>query len=62
MRRDERARLIEELGWHCDRPRVAVELLTEAETRDILKRGHVTRDLWQAIQPRLAQATGELDG
>lgn len=53
MRADQKRMVIEELKWHCDRPKRAAELLTEAEARDIIKRGYVTKELWAQVEPRL---------
>lgn len=53
MNANDRYKVIDELGWHCDDPRAAFELLEPAEARDILKRGFVTKDLSESIAERL---------
>jgi hypothetical protein len=52
-------RIIEELGWHTDHPSSAAKLLTPKEAEDILKRGFVSKSLWEALQPRIAAQEAE---
>lgn len=57
MKPGDKHKIIEELVWHCGAParaRQVEAVLTEPERRDIIRRGFVSKDLWQAIQPRLA--------
>ncbi len=50
-----RSRIIDELAWHTDKPAAAYELLTEAERKDIMKRGFVTRTVWDAVSSRMKE-------
>lgn len=49
----EKRRLLEELEWHHPTPRRVLEILTEAEAADILKRGYVTKKLWDQVALRI---------
>jgi hypothetical protein len=62
VRRDEMRRVVEELSWHTDQPKVAYEATTEKERRDILKRGYVTKELWRCIAVRLPRVDAVSEG
>jgi hypothetical protein len=49
----QKKQILEELGWHCEHPAAAYELLTDPERREIAKKGFMTKELWQRLQPRI---------
>lgn len=48
-----KSEIVAELGWHCEHPAAVYELLTDPEKRDVHKRGYVTKELWESLQPRI---------
>ena len=53
MKASDRKAILGELGWLTDDPALAVNLLTDDEARDIVKRGYVTKALWESLQARM---------
>lgn len=53
MRRAPRSEVLEELHWHFDRPTEAYDVMTEAERRQVVAKGFLTKDLYDKIAGRL---------
>ena len=47
--------IIDELKWHTARPAKVYLLLTDAEKREITRRGFMTKDLWKTVEKRIEE-------
>jgi hypothetical protein len=50
----ERKLIFEELGWHFDDPGRAYSVMTTEERREVVKKGHLTKELRDILESRLA--------
>lgn len=49
----EKRAILDELAWHHDHPMMVYNIMTETEKAEVLRKGHVTKKLWEALKPRI---------
>lgn len=60
MKPSDKDLVLRELSWVCDDPRTALSLLTDEESRDIIRRCYVSKTVWKAIELRLGARDKEM--